>query len=125
MYGIKSAADAQKAYDDAKADAVKEIAAKPQDANEIAQSLLVAEATLIAWGTWERIAQAIDDHAVGQDFSEEYVWMMKFAELATLALRSPDDTWSGRGNDAKRAKNEAMREVYVDVLRKMQLKAGL
>lgn len=125
MYGIKSQADAQSAYDNVVKNAAEEIAARPYEANEIAQNVLSAFATLQAWAEWERVAQAIDDHAVGQNMSEETVWMTKFAELASMALRSPDDTWSGRGNDAQRVKLEAKREVYQEILRKMQLKADL
>jgi hypothetical protein len=122
---IRSLEAAQKAYDDEKVNAAKNIAAKPQEANEIAQGLLVAEATLTAWGTWERFVTNLETHAVGQNFSDEYIYMLKFAELAELGLRNPDDEWSGRGNDARRVKHEAKREVYAWILRRLQTEAGL
>ena len=56
-----------------------------------------------------------------QGWTTERVLTTKLSALAEMALADPDDTWSGRGNDARRARTDGAREILKDVLRQLRV----
>ena len=55
-----------------------------------------------------------------EDWTPERVLLTKFNVLSRLALSSPDDTWSGRDNDARRTESDGAREILQDVLQDLR-----
>ena len=51
-----------------------------------------------------------------ENWSDERVLLVKFSVLSRWALSNPDDTWSGRDNDARRVQSDGEREILRDVL---------
>lgn len=99
MYGIKTAKDAEAMLADAQLALVK---AATEGSNRIADRANEVEewrGVVMVMAEWERSVERIEKLQA----SPERTLIEKYATLARLAVRSADDTWSGRGNDAKRA----------------------
>lgn len=110
--------DTKQAEKDFNADvkiAGKLIVSKPAQAADIGMDLAKAQARYetIAW--WNRelddITEYLDDH----ELSPEHILLIKYAALSRYAMKGADDSWSGRGNDARRAMDDMRRDVLRDI----------
>lgn len=67
----------------------------------------------------ERFADIIE-YSEEQGYSQTHRLALQFAELANLALRPADDTWSGRNNDARRSYHDGWVDAIQHVKRKVE-----
>lgn len=88
---------------------------KPHDLHRYAIDVETVQGQLAAAKEVEGQFADLDAWAAEKDFSTELVLAHKFNVLAKLALRRVDDTWSGRGNDAKRAFFDGWQDVLSEV----------
>jgi hypothetical protein len=65
---------------------------------------------------------SIAEYAREKDFPETYTIACMYDELLKLALANPDDTWSGRSNEATRTRNDGARDVYKAVAHHLRAK---
>jgi hypothetical protein len=66
----------------------------------------------------------LTDWAAEKGWGETLVVAEKLNVLVKLALRKVDDTWSGRGNDAKRAYADGWRDAVDAAFRSVQHELG-
>jgi hypothetical protein len=98
-------------------------------ANEEPHNLTMrVNAILAVRGRATALKQVEDDFAGIVAYADEQGWPevykigVLYDALLKLALANPDDTWSGRNNDARRTQSDAAREVYNNVARWLRVK---
>lgn len=69
---------------------------------------------------WERETLGYATFAESQGHSPERQLVTKLHILVQMALRNPDDEWSGRGNEAKRVHNDGRRELLLTIEHQLQ-----
>jgi hypothetical protein len=70
--------------------------------------------------TIEKQFADIEVWAVKQNWTITHVLLVQLDLVADLATQNPDDTWSGRGNDARRAYNDGRRDVLQYIARQLR-----
>lgn len=101
LYGIKTLAQAESALADAQYCLVE---AATKSTNRLADRVNEVEewrGIVAVFAEWERGLEHIAEF--GKDCTPERVELEKWKLVTRMALRGADDSWSGRGNDAKRA----------------------
>lgn len=95
--------------------AVKEIAEKPHDAAHIGQRIEAELARCQTISMWNDRMEDLAEHAAEKGWAPERIVLKKYQMITSILLRGADDTWSGRGNDARRAAHEAKLKVLEDI----------
>lgn len=104
MYGIKTADDAKAMLADAQHALVK---AATEGTHRLADYVNEVESwsgVVSVMVEWERGLEHIAEFA--GDATPDRIKIEQWKLLTRLALRGADDSWSGRGNDAKRANHD-------------------
>lgn len=106
MYGIKTLAQAEAALADAQFCLVE---AASKGTHRLADRVADVEewrGVVSVFAEWERgleyLRSELSDDMSGKD-RRQRVELEKWKLLTRMALRGADDSWSGRGNDAKRS----------------------
>lgn len=64
---------------------------------------------------WEENVATISERAVERHWDRTRILVVQQQRLADLLLRSTDDSWSGRGNDARRSYADGRREALEQI----------
>lgn len=116
MYGIDSYADAEKAYNDARADLAKGAADSSADLAALAGQVAFWLGYARLFGEIERVSAVMDERGIG-GAAKQFNLMQLVAEQLSLGA---DDGWSGRGNDQKRREYDGKREAAQVAIRSIQ-----
>ena len=65
-----------------------------------------------AYGVYKLVCDATVRDEWGVDEKEEACLHYLRSHMMRMLLNGPDDTWSGRGNDARRAYHDGVREAW-------------
>jgi len=113
MFGITTLAEARERYEDLKAKTVD-----PSRLNNYMLSMAEAEGAIEVFASIERL----EEQGREAGASEERIVFYALREIANILIRGSDDTYSGRGNDQRRAhfdgKREAARELEYRLTRR-------
>lgn len=115
MFGIKTAAQAEDAYNEARSDLAKAAA----DGGDMAAAM----GQVAYWSGFakalhrvEQLDRQLDDHGI-DGMRKQFALMQAVAELLAAGA---DDTWSGRGNDQARREFDGKRDATQVAMRAIQ-----
>lgn len=106
MFGVTNLADAQRRYEDLKSKTVE-----PADLPHYMIAMAEAEGAIEVFASIEKLEQRAREAGA----SEERIVFYCLREIANILIRGCDDTYSGRGNDARRARFDGKREAAREI----------
>lgn len=120
MFGIKTAAQAFDMLKDQKRKLI-EFTTEGQDhrITEAANAVQFWTGVATALGDWEETLAKSSERAVEREWDATRLLVVRMQRLTDMALQASDDTWSGRGNDARRSfldgRREALDQIHWDL----------